>query len=389
MSVRSRMLELAKGLDGALGPTLARASCGARRRLPASPDDVLIVRLWGLGNLALLLPVLAANRARRLRLMTLERNAAFLRVHAPWVELLTVPDPFALTFLPAVVSVARELRRDPPDVVLDAETFLRLPAVLTRRATGRPLVGLATPGQAREPLLDRPVAYDPLRHIGETFAALAAAAGLAAPTGPGALRAHPAARRRVLTRLGPVRGPLVVLHPGSGDHFPGRRWAPERFGSLARLLVEGPGACVVLTGSAAEAGLITRRVRPPAGTLDLCGRLDVAELVALLAEADLLVSNDTGPVHLADALGTPTVALYGPNTPHRYGPRRAGSVALFADLPCSPCLDDRLAKRSACRDHRCMAALHTDVVLSACLCILQPRLRFPGPSPVLDDALPR
>jgi heptosyltransferase-2 len=158
-----------------------------------------------------------------------------------------------------------------------------------------------------------------------------------------------------------------VLHPGSGDHFPGRRWPPERFGELAARLVEGHGARIVLTGNSAERALV-RRVRAdgPPGSLDLSGRLDTGELLALLARADLVVTNDTGPVHLADALGTAAVALYGPNTPHRYGPRGPLSIALYADLPCSPCLDDRTMKRSACRNHVCMQALSVTDVLAAC-----------------------
>ena len=139
-----------------------------------------------------------------------------------------------------------------------------------------------------------------------------------------------------------------MLHPGSGDHFPGRRWPAARFAQLASALAAERGARLVVTGVAAERSLAAEVARPT-GAWNACGRLSTDELLALLAEADLLVSNDTGPVHLADLLDTPTVALFGPNTPWRYGPRRPGSVALFADLPCSPCLDDRSMKHSACR----------------------------------------
>jgi heptosyltransferase-2 len=177
----------------------------------------------------------------------------------------------------------------------------------------------------------------------------------------------------------PGDGPLVVLHPGSGDHFPGRRWDPLRFAELGRRLARAQGARLAVTGTPAEARL-ARAVLDglPAGALDLCGRLDCAGLLALLAHARLLVANDTGPVHLADALGTPCVALYGPNTPHRYGPRGPRSIALFADLPCSPCLDDRSMKRSSCRDHRCMRALDVDTALAACRLALAAPAGVPG-----------
>ena len=126
-----------------------------------------------------------------------------------------------------------------------------------------------------------------------------------------------------------------------------------------------------------EAHLLRRMARAAgdAPVTDLCGRLDTRALLALLARADLLVTNDTGPLHLADALGTPAVALYGPNTPHRYGPRLPVSRAVFADLPCSPCLDDRSMKRSSCRRYRCMEALSVAAVARACTAALSGRSR--------------
>lgn len=110
---------------------------------------------------------------------------------------------------------------------------------------------------------------------------------------------------------------------------------------------------------------------------DLSGRLEIDALVDLLGGAALLVTNDTGPLHLADALGTATVGLFGPNTPQRYGPRRQGSLALFADLPCSPCLDARTMKRSSCRHYSCMTSLSVRDVAEACHGILGPSLLQP------------
>lgn len=369
--LRSRIIEGLKRLDAWLGARLVTRLAGARRELHASPQDVLLVRLWGLGNLALLAPLLAAQGERRVRLLTLARHRRFLERHLPQVETLLLPEPTSLAFLPATVAAALRLYRDPPDVVVEAETFLRLPALLVRRATGAPVVGMDTPGQGRGRLLDRGVRYDPTRHVASTFAALFAAAGLPSEPRSGVLTGQHSERLALATRLGvDGPGPLVLLHPGSGDHFPGRRWAPGRFASLARALA-ARGCRVAVTGSRGERSLTAAVVRA-AGVrvLDLTGRVDTGELTDLLELADLLVTNDTGPLHLADVLGVPVVGLFGPNTPHRYGPRGPRSLALFADLPCSPCLDDRLAKSSACRDHRCMSALAVPAVLGACLRLL-------------------
>jgi ADP-heptose:LPS heptosyltransferase len=268
----------------------------------------------------------------------------------------------------------------PPDVIVDCEQFLRMPGLLLRLSCAAPLVGLDTPGQGRGPLLDLSVPHDPTRHVADTFVAVARAAGLSPSMARASLVVPDADRERLRSLLPAAARPLIVLHPGSGDHFPGRRWPPDRYGELAARLVTRHRAEIVLTGSASERALVRRvRAHGPAGATDLCGCLDTGLLLALLARADLVVSNDTGPVHLADALDTPVVALYGPNTPHRYGPRGPRALALYADLPCSPCLDDRTMKRSSCRHHVCMDALSVTHVLAACT------LRLPTPAAARED----
>jgi ADP-heptose:LPS heptosyltransferase len=149
------------------------------------------------------------------------------------------------------------------------------------------------------------------------------ASELAVPADPGDLRLGTAISSS--TTCDVRRGPVVV-HPGAASI--GRRWPAERFASVARSLAWGfaasePGAGrVVLTGSAEEAALC-RRVADQAGLdprADLAGSLDLARLCRLLATARLLVCGDTGVAHLATALGTPSVLLFGPTPPGLWGP---------------------------------------------------------------------
>ncbi len=378
-SWRSHALEALKRFDATLAPALARAARhSARRALPSgTPADVVVVRLWGLGNLALMTPLFAASRrsGQRMRLVTLERNRAFMRDHWPHVDVLGLPTPYRPAVGPAFARTLAALRRSPPDVVLDAESFLSLPTACVRAATPAPIVGVATPGQHRAALLDAPIVHDPHRHAADTFALIASTAGLALQSNE-LLTATDRALASVDALVPPTARPLVVLHPGSGDHFPGRRWPAARFARLAREL-RTLGCRVVVTGDRHERGLAAQVCLGSLGqqdeVLDLAAALDTAQLVALLARADLLVTNDTGPLHLADALGTPSVALFGPNTPERYGPRVVGSVALFAGLPCSPCLDERTAKASSCSTFECMQALSVERVLTSVRSVLARR----------------
>ncbi|GAB3141225.1 glycosyltransferase family 9 protein [Micromonospora sonneratiae] len=124
-----------------------------------------------------------------------------------------------------------------------------------------------------------------------------------------------------LRRPSPHRVPVgvTIVHPGA--KAVGKRWAPGRFAALARELT-GQGHRVVVTGSAAERGLAERVVSGAGlpGTSVLAGRIDLAELAALVAHGRLVVSADTGIAHLATAYGTPSVVLFGPVSPYRWGP---------------------------------------------------------------------
>ncbi len=134
---------------------------------------------------------------------------------------------------------------------------------------------------------------------------------------------------------------------------------------MGRVAVEA-GFRVAVTGGPSEAelaGSVARAIGD--GAVDLAGRLELEALIALLAHARVVASNDTGPVHLASQLGTPVLAFFGPNTPVLYGPLSEGSRAFYRDLPCSPCLTNANYRSSRCRIHTCMQAIPTGEVVHA------------------------
>jgi ADP-heptose:LPS heptosyltransferase len=135
----------------------------------------------------------------------------------------------------------------------------------------------------------------------------------------------------------PAPGSYVCIHPGA--RLPSRRWLPQRFAEVADRLAAS-GLNVVLTGSAAEAEVVRevrRAMRMP--SLDLCGHTELGALAALIAQARLVVSNDTGISHIAAAVGTPSVIVSCGSDVQRWAPldRRLHSV-VSADLECRPCM---------------------------------------------------
>ena len=169
-------------------------------------------------------------------------------------------------------------------------------------------------------------------------------------------------------------GPIVAMHPGSGDNFPGRRWPVEHFAALARMLVQETGARCILTGTEPEMDLGVRcQNEADVPMTNAIGQLDLAALIELLARVDLLVTNDTAPAHIGSALDIPLIAIYGPNTPDLYGPLHPGSRVFYRRLPCSPCLTNLNAKTSRCRIPSCILNIPTDEVFKAALDLLSSR----------------
>jgi lipopolysaccharide heptosyltransferase II len=173
-----------------------------------------------------------------------------------------------------------------------------------------------------------------------------------------------AARDTVRSLLAGLKGPLVVIHPGATAAS--RRYPPEQFARAADLVIEETGCQAIFTGDVAEADLVRSvQERMAHRSYSMVGRLDLAQLGALLGEADLLICNNTGPAHMAAALGTPVVDLYALTNP-QHTPWQVPSRVLFHDVPCRNCF------KSVCPQghHDCLKRVTPEAVASAAMELL-------------------
>ncbi len=168
-------------------------------------------------------------------------------------------------------------------------------------------------------------------------------------------------------------GPVVGLFPGS--NAPARRWPVARFVELAGRL-ERAGAQIVTLGGADELELTAQVAAGATGAVDAGGATDVVGLAALLSLCDLVVTNDTGPMHLASAVGTPTVTLWGPSDPDEVRPTGPGHVSVGGPgLPCRPCFKNDCPRSGAGTlspeaHEECMRLITMEGVLQAAMSIL-------------------
>jgi ADP-heptose:LPS heptosyltransferase len=186
-----------------------------------------------------------------------------------------------------------------------------------------------------------------------------------------------AARSEAARLLFPLGAGLKVgIHVSGGREV--KQWPEERFRDVAERLVRDRGAGIVLTGAPGDRAQVdlVRAGLPPDRTLDLSGGADLITVAAVLQQLDLFVTGDTGPMHLAQAVGTPIVAVFGPSDPARYAPRGVRDVVVRIDLPCSPCNRIRLPP-ARCIGHTpdCLAGIGSAQVLAAIDDVLKDRLR--------------
>lgn len=171
--------------------------------------------------------------------------------------------------------------------------------------------------------------------------------------------------------LGNAPGPWIAIHPGAGA--PVKRWQPEAWAQVGDTLARDVGARVVLTGASSEMGLCQAVAAHMRSTpLILAGQTDLGALAAIYARCRLVLGPDSGPLHLAVAMDTPTVHLYGPADPAHFGPwgdpNRHRVVTL--GLGCSPCRHLDWSEAEV-KEHPCIWAIPVERVLEAAREVLQ------------------
>jgi lipopolysaccharide heptosyltransferase II len=198
-----------------------------------------------------------------------------------------------------------------------------------------------------------------VRHEVQRQLDLAAAVGCTTADARLSFRVPQGARSRLERLLGKAARPLVVVHPGASAAS--RRYPPQSYARAIDLLVEETGCEAVFTGDASEEELVcTVRGAMRRRSRSLVGRLGLGELGALIDDADLLVCNNTGPVHMAAALGTPVVDLYALTNP-QHTPWAVPSRVLNHDVPCRNCY------KSVCPagHHDCLRRVAPEAVAAA------------------------
>lgn len=337
----------------------------------AEVKRILAIKLVAIGDLVLLLPSLKALRERfpegYIALLTNPRVKEVVE-GLPFVDEIIYYDVFNThRGLKGFFYIQTLLERKDFDLVVEFDQRYRLTSLLTF-LSGAPLhAGFSISGQGRKGLMDIRVPYDEEKHEVESFLDIVRALGAQVQKPELVPIPHSLADEKkvesFISSHGLAGERIVILHTVTSPLATERRWEKEKFAHLADYLLE-KGIKVVFTGSPADLSYIKEIValmkRKP---VIAAGELSLKEFSVLAAKSSLVVSVDTGALHIAAASGAPVIGLYGPSDPHKWSPYGEKHDYIYKNLSCSPCNIPLYGKTPNCDEPRCMKEISVEEVI--------------------------
>ena len=345
---------------------------------------ILIIKPSSIGDVVNALPFLSSLRQRypdRYIAWLVEEEAADLLLGHPLLDRIIVSGrrrwgrEVRTSFrgsavLREMTALIAELRQGRYDLVVDLQGLLK--SALTVVCTGaRYRVGLAGCREGSDRVLTHvvPLPPGPLHAVDRYLEAARFLGGdplskaFVFPSRP-----EDGARAEALLAEAEVRPNALVVALNPQARWRTKLWEEERFARLGEVLARRHGARILVIGSSSDLPLARRLVsRMKPAPFVAAGRTDLKVLIALLKRIDLLVTVDSGPMHLAAALGTPLIALFGATDPRLIGPYGGDGVVLRVPLPCSPCSKRRCQIEA---DRLCMRSISVEDVAEAASALL-------------------
>lgn len=353
--------------------------------LARRPKTIVVCKYLGMGSIIQATPLLQTLRKNfpeaRLVFVTSVSNRRLMKQVEAVQEVLTVNDAGLIALLGSTWKVLHRLWQLRPDLYIDLETYSYYSTAIATMSCARNRVGFyRVERNIRMGVYTHMMFFNARAPIAQSYLQMARLVGCREIIG----QLYPfriddadlnSMRRKLERQLGESFEPFVVINPNASDLRIERRWPADRFIELIRSLSDRfPSHRFLLIGSASEAayvGEIYRRLELPheEQVINTAGRLSLGELFALISRSELVVTNDTGPMHIAFSLGRPTVSLFGPASPSQYGDN-PNAFGVYKNLYCSPCVHDFLVPPCG-GDNQCMKQITMEEVDALCTRLLR------------------
>lgn len=382
-------LTLMQQVDRVLGGPIAwvlgffskRARTLAGDERPQPPKRVICTKFVGLGSVTLALPMLKALKESGIEVAfwTFSSQAELLKISG-YVDHVWIVKPSLIAFPVTMLKGLWKAIRFKADAFIDMEQTSNCSAILAR-LSGTPVrVGFLCGKSVRESLFTHLVSLTAGRHMCESILLMAHAIGLNADLSSALPRPQlPQFSQDQSKTVFQTKRIVVNLNTSDLGQLL-RQWPDSHWVALCQELLKDPQVELIFPGVRSEFANNQRVIDQVIEALgesvrarvaNYAGKSSLTELMVLLKDAHLVISLDSGVMHLAAWAGAPVVGLFGPETPQLYAPRSKRSKVVWAALPCAPCCTVATEKHTRCRDNQCMKKISPAQVLLASRALIE------------------
>lgn len=347
--------------------------------LPEALEKILIIKFLGFGSILMTTPLLGE----------LKRNSPSIEIHfltfsdnleicesVPLIDRIFFLEKKSLMgFALSLIKTLRQIRRQNYDVVFNLEFFSNFSLLLSSLSRSKMVLCFGGRHEYRKTLCDRIVSYENEIHIIDKYRNFLKLLNIS----PSAdtrqlmdLKESSDSKKSVLDLLERkqvdiTRDFLVVVNINAGEMSIIRKWPLEYFQQVISFLLSQEKVKIILIGGKGERAYVSRLEKMISNererVLNLTGRISMKELISLMKVSNLYLGNDSGPLHLAEACGLPSISFFGPESPKVYGHQGNKNYTFYSNLSCSPCLNVYTNKDTRCRDNICLKMIKPDEVI--------------------------
>jgi ADP-heptose:LPS heptosyltransferase len=335
---------------------------------------ILLTKYLGMGSIVQATPLIRSIKSTypeaRLIFLTFYDNEGLIKSLGLIDEVLSIRTDSLLSFSLDVIRSLYQLKKKEVDTVLNLEFFSKFGAIITFLSGAQTTIGYYLREPWRTYLISHKVYYNHYKHISEVFMALGKAIDASSKNLSLERPIVNSDERSYIHYIFEEHGIKnnqwkVVVNVNTSWLSSNRCWPLSRFSSLIEKIVNEYGAKIILIGAKRDIPLVeelTFATSIDQNIVNLTGKTNITQLLALLEQVDLVITNDSGPLHLAVMMGTPTISFFGPESPVQYGPRGEKHTVMYKGYYCSPCLHVYNEKNSRCEDNICLKDISVDEV---------------------------
>lgn len=336
---------------------------------------ITICKFIGLGSIIQATPLLQTLRKNypdaSIIFISNESNRALLDHISEIDKVFTISDKGIFALFKSTTGLLLKLWKQKPDVYIDLEIYSNYSSVIATMSLSKNRIGFFKNDKTyRKGIYTHMLYFNVKSPISQTylqFARLLGCKDIIAELSINTNNIDSNTVQIIDQKLNTILQKYIVVNPNASDLRLERRWGPENFATLIhKICDEFPEHKVILIGAGNETeyiGRLSSQLQGKKNVLDSSGKLSIRELLILIANARLMITNDTGPMHIAFALKVKTVALFGPCSPQQYGGIE-NTVTIYKNTYCSPCVHEFLIP--PCNgDNQCMKKIKVEEVFKS------------------------